>query len=229
MSLTLRPRGPSVISAIVGRHGVGKTSLIQAFSMPGSGAPRHTSPTIGAAVISQMFAIPESMAHLAPGRSMGSHTIWDTAGQERYASLVPMYTRNCDILLIALPADEDPHPETIRTLLSTALPPIRSPKVIKGVLTKCDLVSPGVAATRLQRLDEIIRESPQAVNRQFEVHTYATSACNNEGVEECFQDCVPDVFAFKAERLNSQLESTILIDEPASIRSRCGMCQRVQT
>lgn len=228
MSINLRPRGPAVISAIVGRHGIGKTSLIQAFSMPNSDAPRHTSPTIGAAVISERFPVPESVASLMPGRAMASHTIWDTAGQERYESLVPMYTRNCDILMIALPANEDPHPETVRQLLCTALPPIRSPKVVKGVLTKCDLVSPEQAVIRLRKLDEILKASPQAINRQFEIHTYMTSAYTHTGVSECFQGCVKDVFAFKAQRLHDQADIPISLADPPQ-RPRCSYCNRVES
>ena len=37
----------AVMTAIVGQHGVGKTSLLQAYAMPGRGGERHTSPTIG--------------------------------------------------------------------------------------------------------------------------------------------------------------------------------------
>lgn len=223
MSISLRPRGPAVISAIVGHHGVGKTSLIQALRMPSSDAPRHTSPTIGAAVISERFTVPESVASIMPGRTMAYHTIWDTAGQERYESLVPMYTRNCDILMIALPANEDPHPETVRRQLCAALPPIRSPKVVKGVLTKCDLVSPELAAIRLRKLDKILRASPQATNRQFEIHTYMTSAYTHTGVSECFQGCVEDVFAFKAQRLHEQPEAQISLADPPR-RPRCSYC-----
>jgi Ras-related protein Rab-5C len=230
MQLRPRPRAPTVISAIIGRHGVGKTSLIQAFSMPSSSAPRQTSPTIGAAVINQLFPIPDEVIGLAPGRSnMGSHTIWDTAGQERYASLVPMYTRNCDILILAMPADEDPNPLVIRQLLCSALPPIRSPKVIKGALTKCDLVSRELAAIRCDKFRNAILESPQALNRQFEVQVFATSAYTGEGVDECMLASVPDVYAFKLKRWLEQASDTVVVDEGPSPtwRRRCtGMCMR---
>ena len=223
--------GPPVITAIVGPYAVGKTSLIQAFAMPGIGASRFTSPTIGAAVANHLFPLPESAASVGgSGSGMGCHTIWDTAGQERYASLVPMYTRNCDILIVAVPATEDPDPETVRRLLVAALPPIRSPKVIKGVLTKCDLVTPATALKRRLLLEEIITESPQSLNRQFEIHTYQTSAYNGDGVEECLGACVEAVYLFKLDKQESkreQEEAMVRVSEGerAPTRGRCtGGC-----
>jgi GTPase SAR1 family protein len=205
----------AVMTAIVGQHGVGKTSLLQAYAMPGRGGERHTSPTIGAAIINQTFAVP---GENVPGR----HTIWDTAGQERFQSLVPMYTRNCDILIIALPATEEPRQEAVRQLLTAALPPIRSPKVVKGALTKCDLVSPGVAAERRRRFHELLTESPQAQNRGFEVHTFATSAFTGDGVEACVGSCLVGVYQHK--RRQQSVRDRLVVEEPADRRGggRCG-------
>jgi GTPase SAR1 family protein len=204
----------AVMTAIVGQHGVGKTSLLQAYAMPGSGAGRHTSPTIGAAIINQTFAVPGE-------EESGRHTIWDTAGQERFQSLVPMYTRNCDILIIALPATEEPQQEAVRQLLTAALPPIHSPKVVKGALTKCDLVSPAMAAERRRQFHELLTGSPQAQNRGFEVHTFATSAFTGDGVEACVGSCLVGVHQHKR-RQQSAHDRLVVVPADGRAGGRCG-------
>lgn len=187
----------SVLSAIVGRHGVGKTSLIQAYIAPGSVNGTHTSPTIGAAVVNYKFDVTE-------GAEQGSHIIWDTAGQERYAALIPMYTRNCDIIMIAFPATEEPEEAAVRNLLGDALPPLRTPRLIKGIITMADRVSDSVAENRRERLHNHIVNSPQHQNRQFEVRTYVTSAHQQRGVEETIKDGTVDIHLWKAEQRRQQ-------------------------
>lgn len=205
----------SVMTAIVGQYGVGKTSLLQAFTMPGSGAGRSTGPTIGAAIVNHLFTVPGE-------DNMKRHIIWDTAGQERFESLVPMYTRNCDILIVALPATEEPHQETVIRLLSLALPPISSPKIVKGAITKCDMVSPEIAVKRRQQLHEIISEFAQAENREFEVHTFATSAFTGDGVEACIESCIVEVYHHKHRQ--QKAKSILVVPEPVSVydKTRCG-------
>jgi len=201
------------MTAIVGKYGVGKTSLLEAFITPGSGNGRCVGPTIGAAIVNQLFTVPDE-------DTMKRHTIWDTAGQERFESLVPMYTRNCDILILALPATEEPQQETVRRLLSLALPSIRSPKIVKGALTKCDMVSSEIVAQRRQQLHEIISQFAQAENREFDIHTFATSAYTGDGVEACIGSCIVEVYHHKHRQ---QTDTSILLEsEPVYEKSQCG-------
>jgi len=190
-------RKRSVLSAIVGRHGVGKTSLIQAYVVPGSVSGMRTSPTIGAAVVNHKFDVAE-------GAEKGSHMIWDTAGQERYATLIPIYTRNCDIIMIAFPATEEPKEEVVWKLLADALPPLRTPRLIKGIITMADRVSDSVAEGRRERLHNHIVNSPQHQNRQFEVRTYITSAHQQRGVEDTIEDGTVEIHLWKAEQRRQQ-------------------------
>jgi len=212
-------RKRSVLSAIVGRHGVGKTSLIQAFMTPGSVSNKHTGPTIGAAVVNHKFEVKE-------GAEQGSHIIWDTAGQERYATLIPMYTRNCDIIMLAFPATEEPHEEMVRNLLANALPPLRTPRIIKGVITMADRVPDSMAEIRRERLHELLVNSPQHKNRLFEVRTYVTSAYQQRGVEETITDGIVQIHHWKVEQRRLQEEKgwgEIELEEPGR-GPRCRTC-----
>lgn len=215
-------RKRSVLSAIVGRHGVGKTSLIQGYISPGSVNGTHTSPTIGAAVVNRNFEVAE-------GAEQGSHIIWDTAGQERYAALIPMYTRNCDIIMLAFPATEKLDEETVRKLLTDSLPPLRTPKIIKGIITMADQVPDSMAEDRRKRLHELILNTPQCNNRNFEVKTYVTSAHQQRGVEEAIEDGIVQVHLWKAKQRRQQEEkewnNVELVESGGRRRSpRCQGC-----
>jgi predicted GTPase len=215
-------RKRSVLSAIVGRHGVGKTSLIQAFMTPGSVSNKHTSPTIGAAVVNHKFKVAE-------GAEKRSHIIWDTAGQERYAALIPMYTRNCDIIMLAFPATEEPQEAAVIKLLADALPPFRTPRLIKGVITMADRVPDSVSEGRRERLHELLVNSPQHRNRHFEVRTYVTSAYQQRGVEDTITDGIVQIYRWKAEQRRQQEEkgrSDVELGEPGDGRAqqRCKTC-----
>jgi small GTP-binding protein len=73
---------------ILGDSGVGKTCLVNrlVFNM----YINYTNPTIGAAFAS--YKVNDDFIY----------EIWDTAGQERFHSLLPMYLRNADIILIVI-------------------------------------------------------------------------------------------------------------------------------
>jgi len=213
-------RKRSVLSAIVGRHGVGKTSLIQAYVAPGSVNGTHTSPTIGAAVVNHKFDVAE-------GAEQGSHIIWDTAGQERYASLIPMYTRNCDIIMIAFPATEEPKEEVVWKLLANALPPLRTPRLIKGIITMADRVPDNVAEGRRERLYDHIVNSPQYQNRQFKVKTYVTSAHQQREVEKTIEDGVVEIHLWKVQQRRQQEErewNDVELGEPGRRSPWCRGC-----
>jgi small GTP-binding protein len=67
---------------IVGDPSVGKTSLLEQFSL--NHFLDQAEPTVGAMFVTQEVEIEKGRLNLL---------IWDTAGQERYRSLIPMYSR----------------------------------------------------------------------------------------------------------------------------------------
>ena len=73
---------------IIGSCDVGKTSIIQQHLKQSS----QTEATLG--------AIYWVLNHTTSDGNIIKIDFWDTAGQERYNSLIPMYTRNTDIILL---------------------------------------------------------------------------------------------------------------------------------
>lgn len=75
---------------IIGSCGVGKTSIIKKYL---DKTIKNTETTLG--------AIFWTMTHNPINTTTGFKIdFWDTAGQERYNSLIPMYSRNSDIIII---------------------------------------------------------------------------------------------------------------------------------
>ena len=74
---------------LVGNGAVGKTSIITRLQK--GTFTNTTDPTIGASFVSHFFNI--------ENKSILLH-IWDTAGQEMYRSLIPMYSRGADAVLV---------------------------------------------------------------------------------------------------------------------------------
>lgn len=74
---------------MLGGTNVGKTSIVQRYI---KGEFKVTpEPTLGVSFFSQRLILNNTNVLME---------IWDTAGQERYRSLVPMYYRNSDIIII---------------------------------------------------------------------------------------------------------------------------------
>ena len=74
--------------AILGDSGVGKTCLVSRLVF--NTYTNYTNPTIGAAF--STYKVNDEFIY----------EIWDTAGQERFHSLLPMYIRHADIILIVI-------------------------------------------------------------------------------------------------------------------------------
>ena len=77
---------------IIGDCNVGKTSIIDKyFNYKNNLDEKANNCTIGAVYWTLDKIIDNEKIKI---------NIWDTAGQEKYNSLIPMYTRSCDILLL---------------------------------------------------------------------------------------------------------------------------------
>ena len=79
---------------ILGDASVGKSSLIQRYIL---GRNELQTSTLGAVFVQlkHIFTNEEGLTINLPIQ------YWDTAGQERYNSLIPMYVRNSDLIIIA--------------------------------------------------------------------------------------------------------------------------------
>lgn len=78
----------SIKCSIIGDSFIGKTTIINKYV---NDSNNLTNATIGA-------------IYWSFNKNKNGHNIkinlWDTAGQEKYHSLIPMYTRSCDIILL---------------------------------------------------------------------------------------------------------------------------------
>ena len=109
----------SIKCCIVGSCGVGKTSIIKKHLDKNN---INTETTLGA-----IFWTIEH--HLNNGNSF-KIDFWDTAGQERYNSLIPMYSRNSNIIIIAFDiADKDSF-DDLEKWLNTVSPYCKNSKFL---------------------------------------------------------------------------------------------------
>lgn len=121
---------------VLGSTSVGKTCLIGRLIH--SRFIEGTEPTIGASYscyrkIDPVTGKPDGM----------TLNIWDTAGQERYHSIIPMYLRNTDVIIIVYDATKE---SSLYDVTTTWIPFIRSQKafipdhvIIYVVANKIDL------------------------------------------------------------------------------------------
>ena len=76
--------------ALLGASGVGKTSILHRYAY--NNYTKDKEQTIGASFATKKVKIDES--------KYVQLNIWDTAGQERFESIMPMYYRDADIIII---------------------------------------------------------------------------------------------------------------------------------
>ena len=82
-----------ITTCLVGSYSSGKTSLVNTYFMKDKAKDIKPQPTIGMSGIEKCITVDDSEIR---------NIIFDTAGQERYASLIPIYLRNCDILIFTI-------------------------------------------------------------------------------------------------------------------------------
>ena len=78
----------SIKCVIIGDSATGKTSIINTYQ---SKNIKNNESTLGATYWDLNFKFDNSIVKI---------NFWDTAGQERYNSLIPMYIRDCDIIIL---------------------------------------------------------------------------------------------------------------------------------
>ena len=82
-----------ITTCLVGSFSSGKSTLLKRYILKEEFKNCKISPTIGMCGIEK---------HTVVDNIQIKNVIFDTAGQERYSSLIPIYLRNCDILLFTI-------------------------------------------------------------------------------------------------------------------------------
>ena len=91
------PGVPTAKVIVLGNSCVGKTSIVVRFGKNTFNEASQAS-TIGAAYVTREIDI--------NGRKLNIN-LWDTAGQERFRSIIPMYVRGCNAILLTCSTDNE--------------------------------------------------------------------------------------------------------------------------
>lgn len=194
---------------IIGIFASGKTSLAASFIKNKQSVTNES--TIGASFI-------VNYTQSSGGRAIQLN-IWDTAGQERYAALLPMYSRNADVIIFTI----DPlNPDTVPYIKKMA-PAIITDNVIAIhlVATKMDAqYSNTVAREMINDVREFLRKDTSVVINEF-----YTSAMTCYNVEQPFITNCDEIIMKKVERLNSVQSKTIqMLDTNDTVSYDCVKC-----
>ena len=182
---------------VMGDVSVGKTSILTQYTK--GTFDKFNESTIGAAFLSKKL-------QSKSGEEVNLE-IWDTAGQERYDSLLPMYYRGANVLLLIFSLNDPVSFNNLRTRwLQTAENHTLDPLVFI-VGNKSDLE---------QRVsDEDIK---QMVDEQGNLESFKVSAQKNEGIDEMFQHILEKIVVFENFRDVTQFTK---ISEPIIKKKGC--------
>jgi Ras-related protein Rab-5C len=199
----------SVINyCIIGIFASGKTSLAASFIKNRQSVTNES--TIGASFI-------VNYTQVGSGQIIRLN-IWDTAGQERYAALLPMYSRNADVIIFTIdPVNPDSVP-----YIKKMMPIVMSDSImaIHLVVTKMDM----------QYNDEVARELVADVraflHKEYDVvvNDYYTSAMTCYNVEQPFITNCDEIIRQKVERNSIKLDVDLVENVDLTNRNRCGYC-----
>jgi len=145
--------------------------------------------------------------------------IWDTAGQERYAMLLPMYSRNADVIIFTI----DPLNSESVEYIKKITPIVMSASIIAIhlVVTKMDNQYNDKHARELVDdvkafLREFLREEDEVV-----VNDYYTSAITCYNVEQPFITNCQDIIRRKVKTNCTRVELEI---KENNNNNKCNYC-----
>lgn len=147
---------------LLGRASVGKSSLLLRYIRD---IYSSTEATVGSSYFHNTVSIGDKQVQLG---------IWDTAGQERYACMVPMYTRNSDIIILCI--DNSDLDDMLKLYRKFGLDILEN-VIIIICITKMDI----------QKFTKFSDISHFCVEADFPIHY--TSAKENFGVINLFNYC----------------------------------------
>lgn len=160
--------------SVVGRSGVGKSSCVLRI-MRGTFDNNHES-TIGAAFFSKRIT--------TTNLSVINLEFWDTAGQERYHSLIPMYTRGANIVILCI--DDSNLQNLINDFKVYKLDNLDARIIV--VITKID-----TPMFNRDSFDKIVRYC-----KDLEFPIYFISSKTGEGIEELTKSLIAECLKLKS-------------------------------
>lgn len=195
---------------IIGIFASGKTSLVASFIKNRASVSNES--TIGASFIVNYSEL--------GGNNPVRLNIWDTAGQERYAMLLPMYSRNADVIIFTIDPLNSESVEYIKKI--TPIVMSDSIMAIHLVVTKMDNQYNDKHAREMVDdvkafLREFLREEDEVV-----VNDYYTSAITCYNVEQPFITNCQDIIRRKVKTNCPKVE--LEIKENNNNNNKCNYC-----
>lgn len=169
---------------ILGDSGIGKTSIIKQFHHKNFDKFNET--TLGAIFWEINFNYNDNKVKL---------NFWDTAGQERYNSLIPMYVRDCDIVVLTFDLTNSETLKSLKKWYQFVLNNYCNPTVIL-VANKEDLK---VFHTIDQKTIDSFIEKTFKIKPKF----FRTSAKKNVNINELFEY----IFEISGEIIDERIEN----------------------
>lgn len=179
---------------LIGSCGVGKTSILNRY-LHDKYSPFQES-TIGASYGSKKINlnINDKIIEL-------KLEIWDTAGQERYKSLLPLYYRNADAIILTHDLNNS---QTFEDIKNTWFPEISNTININDIqfyLVGCKL-------DLIKDINTIDKYSIQLENKQLLNHNI--SCRDNIGIQELFDTIIYDYLSINDKNIDNKINSNNL-------------------
>jgi Ras-related protein Rab-6A len=176
----------SIKCVILGDSGIGKTSIIKKYNS--SSVSAHNESTLGA-IYWELFYKYDEEKNIRIN-------FWDTAGQERYNSLIPMYVRECDIILLTFDLTNYDSFKNLSKWYKFVLNNYDNPKIII-IGNKVDLKSHCIVSDK--DINNFIKDS--FVNKP---KFFKTSAVENINIKNLFEH----IFDLTKQIIDKRLEET---------------------
>ena len=201
---------PSLKCCIVGSCGVGKTSIIQKYLKKNN---NNTETTLGAIFWTVNHKITNGLNYKID--------FWDTAGQERYNSLIPMYSRNSDIMIIAFDiSDRGTFLDVDRWLHTLTEKSVNSKLILLG--NKCDMELYRQVYER-----DVKKYMKEQKNNGIEMTYLETSAQDGNNIDRLFE-MIFEIADEKITNKNTKMVSINLddgCDDLKSLRNNYNCCK----
>ena len=177
---------------LIGSSGVGKTCLVNRYI--NNSYSDFSDSTIGASFSSKRLTYTVNNKNIEYKME-----IWDTAGQERYISLLPLYYRNSDIIILVYDVTNR---KTFESIQNIWLPEIYKHLDINTV----DVYLVGSKIDLLENQKSKINNCIQLEEKQL--HSYFISSKKDIGIDKLFSDIIKNYYD-KKEILKNNSSNTI--------------------
>jgi len=176
----------SIKCVILGDSGIGKTSIIKKYNSINVSSSNES--TLGA-IYWELFYKYDEEKNIRIN-------FWDTAGQERYNSLIPMYVRGCDIIILTFDLTYYDSFKNLSKWYKFVLNNYDNPKIII-IGNKVDLKSHCIVSDK--DINKFIKDS-----FSIEPKFFKTSAVENINIKNLFNH----IFDLTKKIIDKRLEET---------------------